>query len=131
MPSNLRWKWLSGYREEFLKLSTNFHFFAITCIYYWIPFIQSYIVPFYVKIGHSIWFWSIFIISPLTAIKKSCEIVVPLGTNLKFLSPRKLCAKFGWNRPCGSGKKYINFNFLAITMYPPLEMWVVHALNRL
>ena len=40
-------------------------------------------------------FWANYGSNTLTAIKKSCEVVVPLGTNLKFLSPRKLCAKFG------------------------------------
>ena len=78
----------------------------------WIPYTQECFVPSLVKIGPvvlekmSIYFYYFPIICPLG---RAWSFIL---TNLNPLHPVILCAKFGWNWPCGSGEEDENVKSL-------------------
>ena len=76
----------------------------------WIPFTQGCFVPNLVEIGLVPLEKKIFLISSMYfryfGIISPWKNAVPfIWINLNPHHPRMLCAKFGWNWPCGSGEE--------------------------
>ena len=136
----VRWFW----RRRFFKISSMyFHYFVIFSPWKkaW-PFIWTELNPTYprmicAKFG---WNWlsgageEVFLISSMyfhyfiliSPWKRAGPFI---WTNLNPLHPGILCAKFGWNRPSGSGE---DFNlFLLFPNYLPFGKGVALHLNKL
>ena len=120
------WSWLSGSGEEdFLILSMYFHYFVNYLPFekgrpfLWTKLNPLYLIMYCANFG---WNWlsgsgEDFLISPMYfryfLIVSPCKKAGPFfWINMNHLLSRMLCAKFGWNRPSGSGEEDENVTSL-------------------
>ena len=128
--AKIGWNWLSGSGEEdFLILSMYFRYFVIISAWKRVePLIWTNLNPLHPRMHWAKFGWNwpngsgeedflflpmyyhyFVIISPW---KRTGPFI---WTNLNPLHPRMFCAKFGWNRPSGSGEEDENVKSLQMS----------------